>query len=58
MAEKPKKIVSASLPEETHARLRTLADDTLRTIPGYIRMLVNQHLRQLDKPQNSKEVDK
>lgn len=58
MTKKPKKIVGVSLPEETHARLRTLADDTLHTVPGYIRMLVNQHLRQLDKPQNSKDVDK
>ncbi len=46
----PKKIVSLGLPEECYDKIKELADDTYRTVPSYIRMIVYNYLRQLDKP--------
>ena len=46
----PKKIVSLGLPEECYDKIKELADDTYRTVPSYIRMIVYHYLRQLDKP--------
>lgn len=44
-----KKLVHLALPEATHARLKELAEATGRTIPGYLRWLVNCHFRELDQ---------
>lgn len=45
----PKKIVSLGLPEECYDKIKALADDTYRTVPSYIRMIVYNYLRRLDK---------
>ncbi len=45
----PKKTVSLGLPEEYYDKIKTLADDTYRTVPSYIRMIVYNYLRQLDR---------
>lgn len=44
-----KKLVHLALPEATHTRLKELAKATGRTIPGYLRWLVNCHFRELDQ---------
>ncbi len=45
----PKKTVSLGLPEECYDKIKELADDTYRTVPSYIRMIVYNYLRQLDR---------
>ena len=44
-----KKTVSLGLPEECYVKIKELADDTYRTVPSYIRMIVYNYLRRLDK---------
>lgn len=46
----PKKTVALGLPEECYVKIKELADDTCRTVPSYIRMIVYNYLRRLDKP--------
>ena len=49
MLKGPKKTVSLGLPEECYDKIKELADDTYRTVPSYIRMIVYNYLRRLDK---------
>lgn len=51
----PKKIVSLGLPEECHDQIKKLATDTCRTVPSYIRMIVYNYLRRLDRPDTSQD---
>lgn len=44
-----KKTVALGLPEECYDKIKALADDTYRTVPSYIRMIVYNYLRRLDK---------
>jgi len=46
----PKKVVSLGLPEECYNQIKELANDTYRSVPSYIRMIVYNYLRRLDKP--------
>ena len=46
----PKKTVSLGLPEECYDKIKELADDTYRTVPSYIRMIVYNYLRRLERP--------
>ena len=51
----PKKIVSLGLPEECYDQIKKLATDTCRTVPSYIRMIVYNFLRRLDRPDTSQD---
>ena len=55
MFKDPKKSVSLGLPEECYAKIKELADDTYRTVPSYIRMIVYNYLRRLDKPDTKQD---
>ena len=46
----PKKTVSLGLPEECYDQIKELANDTYRTVPSYIRMIIYNYLRRLDRP--------
>ena len=46
----PKKTVALGLPKECYSKLKELADNTYRSVPSYIRMIVYNYLRRLDKP--------
>ena len=46
----PKKTVSLGLPEECYDKIKELADDTYRTVPSYLRMVVYNYLRRLERP--------
>ena len=50
MLKGPKKTVALSLPEECYDKIKELANDTYRTAPSYIRMIIYNYLRHLDKP--------
>ena len=50
MIKGPKKTVSIALPEEYYNKIKELADDTYRTVPSYLRMVVYNYLRRLDRP--------
>lgn len=50
-----KKTVSLILPQDDYDRLRELADDTCRTVPSYIRMMVCNYLNRLDRPDTKRE---
>ena len=43
--------VTVTLPEATYQHIRRLAEASERTVPGYIRHLVAEHLYQLGLPQ-------
>ena len=45
-----RKTVSLGLPEGCYNQLKSLADDTCRTVPSYIRMVLYAYLRRLDDP--------
>lgn len=49
MLKGPKKTVRLGLPEECYGKIKELADDTYRTVPSYIRMIVYNYLRRLEK---------
>ena len=49
MRKDQKKTVSLSLPVECHNKIKVLAEDTYRTVPSYIRMIVYNHLRRLEQ---------
>ena len=49
MLKGPKKTVALGLPEECYDKIKELADDTYRTVPSYIRMIVYNYLRRLEK---------
>lgn len=44
----PKKTVFLGLPEECYDKIKSLADDTYRTVPSYIRMIIYNYLRRLE----------
>lgn len=46
----PKKTVSLGLPEECYDKIKELADDTYRTVPSYLRMVVYNYLRRVEHP--------
>lgn len=50
MRKGPKKTVALGLPEECYKKIKNLADDTYRTVPSYIRMIVYNCLRRLEWP--------
>lgn len=56
MLKGPKKTVSLGLPEECYVKIKELADDTYRSVPSYIRMIVYNYLRRLDKPDTKQET--
>ena len=49
MLKGPKKTVHLGLPEECYDKIKELADDTYRSVPSYIRMIVYNYLRRLEK---------
>ena len=51
-----KKTVSLGLLQEYYDKIKELADDTYRTVPSYIRMIVYNYLRRLEHP-NTKTDD-
>lgn len=51
----PKKTVGLGLPEECYKQIKELADDTYRTVPSYIRMIIYNYLRRLDRPDTDRE---
>lgn len=55
MLKGPKKTVALGLPEECYNKIKGLADDTCRTVPSYIRMIVYNYLRRLDKSDPTQE---
>ena len=55
MLKGPKKTVALGLPEEYYKRIKELADDTCRSVPSYIRMIVYTYLRRLDKPDTKQD---
>lgn len=44
-----KKRVCVTIPQREHERLSRIAGETGRTAAGYLRWLLNQHFRELDK---------
>ena len=51
----PKKLVSLGLPEECYDKIKELANDTYRTVPSYIRMIVYNYLRHLDRSDSTQD---
>ncbi len=51
----PKKIVSLGLPEECYNQIKELAEDNYRTVPSYIRMIVYNYLRRLERPDTKRD---
>ena len=49
MRKGPKKTVALGLPEECYDKIKKLADDTYRSVPSYIRMIIYNYLRRLEK---------
>ena len=47
------KSVCVTIEKQDHERLARMAWETGRTVPGYIRWLVNQHLRETDTQKKS-----
>ena len=54
MIKGPKKTISLELPQDCYDKLKGLANDTYRTVPGYIRMIIYNYLRRLD---STKQTD-
>lgn len=48
MIKGPKKTVGIVLPLELYERLAVLAEDTARTVPGYIRQVLKSYLWHLE----------
>lgn len=48
-AAKGKRQLTLTLTETAYERLQVLAEETDRTVPGYIRWILNEYLRELDK---------
>ena len=44
------KTVHVSIPEASYRRLKKLAEETGRTVPGYVRYLLNQEFVRLGLP--------
>ena len=53
----PKKLVHLTLPAAVYTRLKKLADATDRTVPGYLRWLVNRHFWELDRENKKQSPD-
>lgn len=53
MIKEPKRTVSVLMPLELYRQLKTLADDTSRTLPAYIRLVLKDYLWHLE---NSPEM--
>ena len=51
MSKAPKKTVSLGLPNECYDKIKVLAEDTYRTVPSYLRMIVYNYLRRLERPE-------
>ena len=50
MKENPKKKVGVSMPQELYEQVKLLAKENCYTVPGYIRQILNIHVRrQADK---------
>ena len=47
--------VSLRIPEEVHKRLQELAQETDRSMLGYIRWVLNEHLWKLEREKNEEE---
>ncbi|MGE4275622.1 MAG: hypothetical protein AB7E30_00430 [Lawsonibacter sp.] len=52
MKQGPKKSVSVMLPMEAYQKLQILAQESSRSLAGYIRQELNQHLRDQPPPQD------
>ena len=55
MLKESKKTVALGLPKECYDQIKELADDTYRTVPSYIRMIVYNYLRRLDHPDTKQD---
>ena len=55
MLKGPKKTVTLGLPEECYNKIKELADETCRSVPSYIRMVLYAYLRRLDDPDTHPE---
>ena len=56
MLKDQKKTVHLVLPQEDYERLKVLADESYRTVPGYLRRVIYHHLRRQEcTPPNKKE---
>lgn len=55
MIKGPKKTVGVVLPLELYERLAVLAEDTGRTVPGYIRQVLKSYLWHLENHPESLE---
>lgn len=56
MIKGPKKTVGVILPLELYERLAVLAEDTARTVPGYIRQVLKSYLWHLEnRPESLKD---
>jgi len=55
MLKGPKKAVSLLLPQEDYDRLNQLAEDNCRTIPSYLRVMVHNYLRRLDRSETKQD---
>ena len=49
MIKGPKKTVGLLLPQEDYDRLKQLAEDNCRTMPSYLRVMVHDYLRRLER---------
>ena len=47
--------VSLRIPEEVHKRLQELAQETDRSMLGYIRWVLNEHLWKLEREKKEEE---
>ncbi|MBQ3135455.1 MAG: hypothetical protein IJB75_06560 [Oscillospiraceae bacterium] len=43
-----KKTVSLILPQETYDKLKRLANEDYRSVPSYLRVMINNNLRRLE----------
>ena len=55
MIKGPKKTVGLLLSQEDYVRLKTLAKDNCRTVPSYLRVMIHNYLRRLDRPDTGPE---
>ena len=55
MLKGPKKTVSLCLYQEDYDRIKALAADNCRTVPSYLRVMIHNYLRRLDRPETRQE---
>lgn len=55
MIKGPEKIVNLALPEDCYDQIKELARETYRSVPYYIRVIVCNYLRRLDRTEPGQE---